>query len=141
MVADASFKLPNLTVGTLITGVVAQQAPRGTAIIKTDKGNLTIQSQVPLKVGNAVIPQMQSVGVQSRVIILSVNGQPIGALENQPQGANKGVPTNAALAVSAQTNSSHSPHPQPGGHGVASPRRIRIMVVTSKEVRWTWDRT
>jgi hypothetical protein len=118
VVADASFKLPNLTVGTLITGVVAQQAPRGAVVIKTDKGNLTIQSKIPLKVGNTVILQMQSVGVQSHIIILSVNGQPIGALENQPPGADKGVPTNAPLAVSTKTPSSHSSHPQPRGREV-----------------------
>ncbi len=118
VVADASFKLPNLTVGTLITGVVAQQASRGAVVIKTDKGNLTIQSKVPLNVGNTVILQMQSVGVQSRIIILSVNGQPIGALENQPPGADKGVPTNAPLAVSTKTHSSHSSHPQPRGREV-----------------------
>jgi hypothetical protein len=122
VVADASFKLPTLTVGTMITGVVAEQAARGNVVIQTDKGNLTIQSKVPLKVGNTVILQLQSVGVQSRVVILSVDGQPIGGsamggsamggLENQPLAAGRGGPTNATLAASPQTqaNQSSSPH-------------------------------
>jgi hypothetical protein len=130
VVADASFKLPNLTVGTLITGVVAEQAARGAVVIKTDKGNLTIQSKVPLKIGNTVILQLQSVGVQSRILILSVDGQPIGGsaiggspiggLENQPLGAGKGVPTTAMLAASPQTQTSPTSAPQPGGRDAPS---------------------
>lgn len=130
VVADASFKLPNLTVGTIITGVVAEQAARGSVVIKTDKGNLTIQSKVPLKVGNTVILQLQSVGTQSRVVILSVNGQPIGGsaiggsaiggLENQPLGADRGVPTNATLAVSPRTQANQASSPHLSGREVPS---------------------
>lgn len=111
IVADASFRLPNLTLGTLINGVIAERGPRSTFIVKTDKGNLTLQSNLPLKVGNALVMQLQSVGTQSRVVILSVDGQAIGTPDGYSQAAEKARITG--------TNSSAAPQTRTGDPGDA----------------------
>ena len=101
LVADGALKLPNQTVGTLINGIVLEKPSRGSFIIQTDKGSLTIQVNVPLQVGSAVVLQLQSVGTQSRVVILSINGHPIGSSDGHlPTPANAG--TGSATAASPQ---------------------------------------
>ncbi len=76
--------LTQLGVGAVITGVVAERGPRGQVIMRTDKGSLTLQTALALRVGAAITVQIQSLGAQSQMMILSVDGQP---LANQQAGA------------------------------------------------------
>jgi len=69
--------LTQLGIGAVITGVVAERGPRGQVIIRTDKGSLTLQTALALRVGAAVTLQIQSLGAQSQMMILSVDGQPL----------------------------------------------------------------
>jgi len=93
LVADAGLKLPSQRVGTLISGIVLEKPSRAHFVIQTDKGSLTIQANIPLQVGSAVVLQLQSVGNQSRVVILSINGQPIGSPDAHSASApNAGAP-------------------------------------------------
>ena len=76
--------LTQLGIGAVISGIVAERGPRGQVIIRTDKGSLTLQTALALRVGSAVTLQIQSLGAQSQMMILSIDGQP---LANQQAGA------------------------------------------------------
>jgi len=71
--------LTQLGIGAVITGVVAERGPRGQVIMRTDKGSLTLQTALALRVGSAVTVQIQSLGAQSQMMILSVDGQPLAS--------------------------------------------------------------
>lgn len=122
--------LTQLGVGAVITGVVAERGPRGHVIMRTDKGSLTLQTALPLRVGAAVTIQIQSLGAQSQMLILSVDGQPLasqqaGAIAKQAPApplttpslipsADKASPAASAPAAakSAATPSSPAAAPQ-----------------------------
>jgi hypothetical protein len=67
--------LAQLGIGAVINGVVAERGLRGQIVIRTDKGSLNLQSALPMRVGAAVTMQIQSLGAQSQLTILSVDGQ------------------------------------------------------------------
>jgi hypothetical protein len=68
-----------LGVGTVLTGVVAERGARNQIVIRTDKGSISLQTPLALRIGTAVTLQIQSIGAQSQAMILSVNGQPLAS--------------------------------------------------------------
>lgn len=71
--------LSTASVGSLITALVSSQNARGLTTLVTDKGTLQLQTSLALAAGSEVVLQLQSSGVQTRFLILSINGKPIGA--------------------------------------------------------------
>ena len=69
--------LAQLAIGAVINGTIAERGPRGLVVIRTDKGSISLQTPLPLRIGAAVTLQIQSLGAQSQVMILSVDGQPL----------------------------------------------------------------
>lgn len=129
--------LTQLGVGAVITGVVAERGPRGQVIMRTDKGSLTLQTALALRVGSAVTVQIQSLGAQSQMMILSVDGQPLasqqaGAIAKQAPTPPLNMPNlspsadKASLAASAPaTARSATTPPSP----VAAPQALRAGAV------------
>ena len=105
--------LAQLGVGAMINGVVAQVGPRGQVVIRTDKGAISLQTPLPLRVGAAISLQLQSLGAQSQVMILSIDGQPLsGQAASIP--ANSSSPAKpSAMANPPSSNAAAQGKPLP----------------------------
>ena len=77
--AEIPAAVANLSVGSLVTGTVVERGARGLVLLRTDKGTIKFQSTVPLKPGSTVTLQIQSVGAQVQLSILSIDGNPLAA--------------------------------------------------------------
>ena len=69
--------LANLTAGAVINGVVVERRGKGLVVLRTERGTLTVHTQLPLKIGSEVTLQVQSVGTHMQAIILSVDNKPV----------------------------------------------------------------
>jgi len=74
--------LADITAGTVIAGVVVERG-RGMVVLKTDKGMLPLQTNLALKLGAAVALEVQSVGAQVRLAIISVDQHAPTALSRE----------------------------------------------------------
>ncbi|HTI86203.1 MAG TPA: hypothetical protein VL966_06335, partial [Alphaproteobacteria bacterium] len=74
--------LADITAGTVIAGVVVERG-RGMVVLKTDKGMLPLQTNLALKLGAAVVLEVQSVGAQVRLAIISVDQHAPTALSRE----------------------------------------------------------
>ncbi len=95
--------LAQLGIGAVINGTVAQVGPRGQVVIRTDKGAITLQTPLPLRVGAAITLQIQSLGAQSQVMVLSIDGQPLSG-----QAANA-LASSSNMAKASPSASAPSP--------------------------------
>ena len=75
--AEIPASVANLNIGTVVSGTVIERSPRGLTVLRTDKGTIKLQTPVPLKLGSTVSLQIQSVGSQVQLLILSIDGQPL----------------------------------------------------------------
>jgi hypothetical protein len=75
--AEIPAAVANLSVGTLVTGTVIERGARGLVVLRTDKGTIKLQSPIPLRQGSTVTLQIQSVGAQVQLSILSIDGNPL----------------------------------------------------------------
>lgn len=76
--AEIPAAVANLSLGTVVSGTVIERNPRGLVVLRTDKGTIKLQSAMPLKLGSMVTLQIQSLGTQVQLSILSVDGQSLG---------------------------------------------------------------
>ncbi|MFN4281200.1 MAG: hypothetical protein ACK4NA_01030 [Alphaproteobacteria bacterium] len=76
--------IAQLGVGALINGVVVERGPRGHAVIRTEQGTIALQTALALRVGASVALQIQTLGAQSQMLILSVDGRPLGQQNAAP---------------------------------------------------------
>ena len=95
--------LANLTSGTILNGSVVGRDAQGHVVVQTANGGLTLATALSLPQGSQLSLQVQSVGAQIQVVVLSINqqqlppGQPATAmlvLPGLPQG--QGAHANAA---------------------------------------------
>lgn len=96
--------LAQLGVGAVINGVVAQVGPRGQVVIRTDKGAISLQTPLPLRVGSAITLQIQSLGAQSQVMVLSVDSQPLSGQAANVLANNSGMAKPSASASASSPN-------------------------------------
>ncbi len=87
--------LANLTSGTILNGSVVGRDAQGHVVVQTANGGLTLATALSLPQGSQLSLQVQSVGAQIQVVVLSINqqqpppGQPATAmliLPGLPQG-------------------------------------------------------
>lgn len=104
--AEIPAAVANLSIGTVVTGAVIERTPRGLVVLRTDKGTIKLQTSVPLKQGSTVTLQIQSVGAQVQLLILSVDGQP---LANAPV---KHPPTRLDGAIKSPVSDNTTARPQ-----------------------------
>jgi len=93
--------LAQFGIGAVIAGVVAERGPRGQVVIRTDKGTISLQTPIALRIGAAVTLQIQSLGAQSQVMILSIDGQPLASQNTAAMtnlGGNTAKPTATLVA-------------------------------------------
>ena len=95
--------LANLTSGTILNGSVVGRDAQGHVVVQTANGGLALATALSLPQGSQLSLQVQSVGAQIQVVVLSINqqqpplGQPAVAtliLPGLPQG--QGAHPNAA---------------------------------------------
>lgn len=70
--------LANLTVGNMLAGVVVERG-RGSVLLKTDKGLISLLTNMALRLGAEVVLEVQSAGAQLRFAIVSVDRRPPGS--------------------------------------------------------------
>lgn len=103
--------LANLTAGMIITGTVIGRDAKGHAVIRTVNGTLTLASSLSLPAGSTLALQVQTMGAQVQVVVLSVNQQ--AAPPGAPGTAGGGpVPAGPAEAPAI---------PAAGPHGAEAP--------------------
>ncbi len=69
--------LANLAVTTLIEGVIIERTGKNIVLVRTDQGTLTLHTALLLKPGSEVKLQVQTLGPQMRVVILTIDGKPL----------------------------------------------------------------
>lgn len=96
-----------LGVGALINGIVIERGPRGQAVIRTEQGSISLQTALALRVGANIALQIQSLGAQTQMVILSIDGRPLG----QPSAAPPAMPQNGkpALATASDAEFARTP--------------------------------
>ena len=94
--------LANLTSGTILNGSVVGRDAQGHVVVQTANGALTLATALPLSQGSQLSLQVQSVGAQIQMVVLSINQQPVPP--GQPAAATLVLPglpqgphSNAAL--------------------------------------------
>jgi hypothetical protein len=115
--AEIPAAVANLSVGAFITGTVIERSARGLVVLRTDKGTIKLQTPVLLKPGSTVTLQIQTVGAQVQLSILSVDGQPLAApgkytpATTRPDAATRTAPSDASplRPPAAPANASLSP--------------------------------
>lgn len=131
-VANLPASLSDATVGTLIKALVTGQTLRGLTTLQTENGTLTLQTNVPLKVGSELVLQIQSVGTQTRIAILSVDNHPLTGEKRdqvprplgQPRTTQAAPPDQPKAAATSTSQAASRPLPsvtQPGREPVQRP--------------------
>lgn len=90
--AEIPASVANLNVGAVVNGTVVERSARGLVVLRTDKGTIKLQTPLPLKPGSTVSLQIQSVGSQVQLLILSVDGQPLANTAGKPTPTREGAP-------------------------------------------------
>ena len=121
--------LADLTAGAVINGVVVERQGKGLVVLRTERGTLTLHTQLPLKIGSEVTLQVRSLGTQMQVIILSVDDKPVHGAGPQRAAAGGGATTPeagqgstvnpSASADAGQTG--HKPAARGSGSGQPAP--------------------
>jgi hypothetical protein len=95
--------LANLTAGSIINGVVLGRDSRGHTLVRTANGTLSLATSLALTTGSALSLQVQIVGAQMQMVVLSVDQQPVAQgsdkVEGTAQAAVEGVAGRAAKAA------------------------------------------
>lgn len=123
--AEIPAAVANLSIGTLVTGTVIERGARGLVVLRTDKGTLKLQSPIPLRQGSTVTLQIQSVGAQVQLSILSIDGNPL-ATPNGKVPPSAARPDGVAKPANAEVSSSRIPPASSGpaqqtSHGTNAP--------------------
>jgi hypothetical protein len=93
--------LANLTAGAILNGSVVGRDAQGHVIIQTPNGTLSLATALPLPQGTTLSLQVQTMGAQIQMVVLSINQQPqpqspqaiaTVILPAGPQGAKAGAP-------------------------------------------------
>lgn len=71
--------LANLTAGAILTGSVVGRDPQGHFLVQTANGTLLLASALNLPQGSTLSLQVQTVGAQIQMVVLSINQQPPSA--------------------------------------------------------------
>jgi len=66
--------LQSLSQGAVLTGLVVRNESNGNTIIKTDRGEIAIRSNIFLRYGNEVVIRFDATGASPRARILSIDG-------------------------------------------------------------------
>lgn len=77
--AEIPAAIANLSVGAFVTGTVVERNARGLVVLRTDKGTIKFHTPIAVKQGSVIALQIQSVGAQVQLSILSIDGQPLAA--------------------------------------------------------------
>ncbi|MGE5537880.1 MAG: hypothetical protein ACM30I_04635 [Gemmatimonas sp.] len=112
--------LADLTAGSVLAGIVVERA-RGVVLLKTDKGVLQLHTNLALPIGAEVVLEVQSVGAQLRLAVVSVDQHPpaAGALSSNP----------AATPVATQPRESALPSQNPAGQSQLVGRLLTATIV------------
>lgn len=73
---DAPLDLATLPRGVLLSGVIIGRDGRGTPLLRTDKGDLPLKSDLPLEIGARVVLRLDGGTEGLRARILSIDGAP-----------------------------------------------------------------
>lgn len=114
VIPDPPRQLAQLDNGTIIKGMVQGRDPDGLLIVATDKGALKLSTPANIPTGSQVTMEVRSAGDRLQVLVLSVDGQPIGHAGGQgPRTA--GVPSSTAPGgqTPAPPPSTGAAHPAP----------------------------
>lgn len=79
--------LANLTAGSIINGVVLGRDGRGHTLVRTANGTLSLATSLALPAGSALSLQVQTVGAQMQMVVLSVDQQPAAQAADKAEGA------------------------------------------------------
>lgn len=66
--------LQNIQPGTVLSGLVVRNDPNGNTIIKTDRGEVAIRSNIFLRYGNEIVIRFDAAGNTPRARIISIDG-------------------------------------------------------------------
>jgi len=83
VVPDPPRGLAQLDNGTIIKGLVQGRDPDGLLIVATDKGALKLSTPANIPTGSQVTLEVRAAGDRMQVLVLSVDGQPIGSTGSQ----------------------------------------------------------
>jgi hypothetical protein len=114
--------LADITAGTVIAGVVVERG-RGMVVLKTDKGMLPLQTNLALKLGAAVVLEVQSVGAQVRLAIISVD-------QHAPTALSREALPLETTALAAAFEHDETTAPTSGNRAAAPPLVGRTLTAT-----------
>ncbi|MGH6893760.1 MAG: hypothetical protein ACREEP_16040, partial [Dongiaceae bacterium] len=116
VIPDPPRQLSQLDNGTIIKGQVQGRDPDGMLVVVTDKGALKLSTAANLPTGSQVTMEVRNAGDRLQVLVLSVDGQPIGSAGGQGPRTG-GVPPSTAPG-------SQAPSP---ATGAAPPASVAIV--------------
>ena len=83
VIPDPPRGLAQLDNGTIIRGLVQGRDPDGLLIVATDKGALKLSTPANIPAGSQVTLEVRAAGDRMQVLVLSVDGQPVGGAGSQ----------------------------------------------------------
>ncbi len=81
--------LANLTAGAIINGVVIGRDNKGHTLVRTANGTLSLATPLALTAGSTLSLQVQTVGAQMQMVVLSVDEQPVAQGSEKAEGGAK----------------------------------------------------
>jgi hypothetical protein len=78
--------LANLTAGAIIKGIVVGRDGKGHTLVRTANGTLALTTTLSLATGSTLSLQVQTMGTQVQMVVLSVTEQPAGPAADQAAG-------------------------------------------------------
>jgi hypothetical protein len=103
--------LANLTAGAILNGSVISRDAQGHFLVQTANGFLTLATTLALLPGSTLSLQVQTMGVQMQMVVLSINQQPLSA----------GIPATATLPAQASAQPAAQFPPAPATPAPATP--------------------
>jgi hypothetical protein len=121
--------LANLTVGNMLAGIVIERG-RGSVLLKTDKGLISLLTNMALKLGAEVMLEVQSAGAQLRFAILSVDRRPPGLAAGE---AAQGTPPSQLMPPSGRGDGSAPPLPATTARSPLAGRIVMADIIAPPE--------
>lgn len=134
--------LSQLAVGSLITGLVTGRDARNILQIKTDQGTVGLSTRLPLETGHRVTLQLQVAGARMQVILLAIDGRPVGTAHAGPPGATPatqpapGAATPATGSQAATTPTGATPADGTASGGAAGPSAANPLAPGRALIGW-----
>lgn len=113
VIPDPPRALTLLDTGTIIKGQVQGRDTDGLLIVLTDKGALKLSTPANIATGSQVTLEVRNAGDRLQVIVLSVDGQPIGGSSGQPPRTGNVPPPTSGSTQPPPTSGTAPPPPAP----------------------------